>query len=74
MRPHIQYNVPISHLGRQVTKEDFNNFDYILAADDSNLQNLERVKPRGSKATVKLWGSYLDGQPIADPYYGGMVR
>ena len=52
---------------------DFYDFTHILASDDSNLENLLRIKPSDSIAEVKLWGSYLDGKPIADPYYGNIV-
>jgi len=68
-------NVPISHSARQVRARDFSSFDYILAADASNLRSLERHAGRSeeSKAAVKLWGSYLpDNKPIQDPYYGGL--
>ncbi|KAG2337419.1 phosphotyrosine protein phosphatase [Suillus weaverae] len=68
-------DVPISHSARQVRASDFTSFDYILAADGSNLRALERHAGHGegSKATVKLWGSYLpDNKPIQDPYYGGL--
>ena len=39
-------------------------FTHILAADENNLWDLQRRKPKDSPATVRLWGSYLDGQPI----------
>ena len=74
MRAGEQNNVPIKHAARQVTQEDFRRFDYILAADEANLRDLNRVKPRDATAVVRLWGSYLDDKPIPDPYYGGMVR
>ncbi|KZT30701.1 LMWPc-domain-containing protein [Neolentinus lepideus HHB14362 ss-1] len=67
-----KHGVPISHEAQQVSTEDFRKYDYILAADESNLRNLERIKPRDSKAVVRLWGSYLDNKPIQDPYYGGI--
>jgi len=66
-----KFNVPIKHAARQVTEADFRNFTYILAADEANLRSLEQKKPRNATAEVKLWGSYLDNKPIADPYYGG---
>lgn len=72
----VQKSVPISHSARQVRASDFTSFDYILAADGSNLRALERHVGRreGSKAVVRLWGSYLpDNKPIQDPYYGGLV-
>ena len=68
-----QHGVPISHEARQVSQSDFNNFTHILASDGSNLNNLLNIKPGESTAKVKLWGSYHDGEPIADPYYGGAV-
>ena len=68
-----QYKVPINHRGRQVKTSDFTTFTHILAADGSNLRNLMRKKPDDASAEVRLWGSYLDGKPIADPYYDDMV-
>ncbi|KAG6878648.1 hypothetical protein C0993_001171 [Termitomyces sp. T159_Od127] len=47
------------------------SFTHILAADESNLRQLLRIKPENSTADVRLWGSYLDNKPIPDPYYGG---
>ena len=68
-----QNKVPIKHSARQVTQDDFRKFDYILAADEANLRDLNRTKPRDATAEVRLWGSYLDNKPVPDPYYGGMV-
>jgi len=68
-----KHKVPISHQARSISTEDFTNFNYILAADHSNLQNLKRVSPGNATAEVRLWGSYLPGdKAIPDPYYGGM--
>ncbi|KAJ3891872.1 phosphotyrosine protein phosphatase [Lentinula edodes] len=67
-----RHNIPIEHSARQIQTSDFTQFTHILAADDSNLRNLERVKPKNATAEVCLWGSYLDNKPIADPYYGGI--
>jgi low molecular weight phosphotyrosine protein phosphatase len=68
-----QFGVPIEHEARKVSQNDFYNFTHILASDKSNLENLLRIKPSNATAEVKLWGSYLDDKPIADPYYGGVV-
>ncbi|OSD03557.1 phosphotyrosine protein phosphatases I, partial [Trametes coccinea BRFM310] len=68
-----KFKVPIKHSARQVQADDFRKFTHILAADEANLRNLNRVKPRDATAEVRLWGSYLDNEPIADPYYGGMA-
>ncbi|OBZ78883.1 Low molecular weight phosphotyrosine protein phosphatase [Grifola frondosa] len=69
----LKFDVRIHHAARQVSTEDFRSFTHILAADEANLRNLHRSKPRDSTAVVRLWGSYLDNpEPIADPYYGGI--
>jgi len=67
-----KHQVSIEHNARKITISDFTQFTHILAADESNLRNLERIKPKDATAEVRLWGSYLDNEPIADPYYGGM--
>ncbi|KAJ4485972.1 phosphotyrosine protein phosphatase [Lentinula aciculospora] len=67
-----RHKIHIEHNARQIQTSDFTEFTHILAADESNLRNLERAKPKGATAEVRLWGSYLDHRPIADPYYGGM--
>ncbi|KZT05988.1 phosphotyrosine protein phosphatases I [Laetiporus sulphureus 93-53] len=66
-----KYKVSIKHSARQVSDEDFRQFTHILAADEANLRTLQQRKPHGASADVRLWGSYLDNEPIADPYYGG---
>ncbi|KAK7059138.1 Low molecular weight phosphotyrosine protein phosphatase [Paramarasmius palmivorus] len=66
------HGVPISHQARKISTSDFTKFTHILAADGSNLRDLERIKPRDATAEVKLWGSYLNNEPIGDPYYGGI--
>lgn len=68
-----QFGVPIEHEARKVNQRDFYNFTHILASDKANLDSLLRMKPSDSTAEVKLWGSYLDDKPIADPYYGSIV-
>ncbi|KAH9950435.1 phosphotyrosine protein phosphatase I superfamily [Amylocystis lapponica] len=67
-----KFGVPMYHAARQVSLEDFGRFTHILAADEANLRTLQAKKPRDATAEVRLWGSYLDDQPIADPYYGGV--
>ena len=58
---------------RQVTANDFHDFDLILALDDSHLQQLRRSAPKGAKAEVALMLTYCghpDVQDVPDPYYG----
>ncbi|KAF5323623.1 hypothetical protein D9611_005767 [Ephemerocybe angulata] len=65
-----KHGVPIGSHARQVATSDFLKFTHILASDENNLRNLQSVKPGNATASVRLWGSYLDGLPIPDPYYG----
>ncbi|XP_008311192.1 low molecular weight phosphotyrosine protein phosphatase isoform X1 [Cynoglossus semilaevis] len=69
-----KHNVPMRHVARQVTKDDFMGFEYILCMDESNLSDLKRKanSVKNSKAKVELLGAY-DPQKqliIRDPYYG----
>lgn len=66
--------VDISGLqARQVTKADFDKFDYIIAMDQSNLHNLRTIQPEGARAKLSLLLDHLPGQvgkEVPDPYYG----
>uniref|UniRef100_F6UP37 Low molecular weight phosphotyrosine protein phosphatase n=1 Tax=Monodelphis domestica TaxID=13616 RepID=F6UP37_MONDO len=69
-----KHGITMNHIARQITKDDFLTFDYILCMDDSNLRDLNRKvnQVKNSKAKVELFGSY-DPQKqliIEDPYYG----
>ncbi|KIO25070.1 hypothetical protein M407DRAFT_244212 [Tulasnella calospora MUT 4182] len=65
-----KHGVPVNHRARQLEEKDFNEFDYILASDNQNLSNIQRVAPRNPKAQVVLFGSFGDDKAIVDPYYG----
>jgi protein-tyrosine phosphatase len=59
---------------RKVTREDFHQFDLILAMDGGHLETLQLIQPKGSKATVALFLEYAGATPqehVPDPYYGG---
>jgi protein-tyrosine phosphatase len=59
---------------RQVQRDDFSRFNYVLAMDRANLAELERLRPEDSTATLAL---FLEFTPetneleVPDPYYGG---
>ncbi|KAL7388438.1 hypothetical protein ABVT39_013937 [Epinephelus coioides] len=68
------HGVPMRHVARQVTKDDFLSFEYILCMDESNLRELNRKakQVKNDHAKIELLGSY-DPQKqliINDPYYG----
>lgn len=59
---------------RQVEKNDFAKFDYILAMDRANLTSLEALKPQGYSGHLGLFLDFAKGQTlrnVPDPYYGG---
>ncbi|KAI8991526.1 protein-tyrosine phosphatase [Mycotypha africana] len=67
------HGVPVKHHARKVSKNDFEEFDYVLCMDESNLSDLKSIKPANSKAVLKLFGEFdPEGERIIeDPYYGG---
>lgn len=60
--------------GRQAIVNDFHEFDYILAMDNENYQNLQRLCPQGHEDKLSLFldfsQEYAESQ-VPDPYYGG---
>ncbi|KAJ7076565.1 phosphotyrosine protein phosphatase [Mycena belliarum] len=66
------HKIPISHHSRKLSAADFTEFTHILASDANNLRDIKRVMPDISTADIRLWGSYLDGKSIPDPWYGGL--
>ncbi len=59
---------------RQVTQQDFADFDYILAMDTNNLAELRRVVPWECRAQPELfmdYGTRCVTTEVPDPYYGG---
>ena len=56
---------------RQFSASDFREFDLIIAMDDDNLADIERLRPAGSDTPVRLFTDYAGGRdgPVPDPYY-----
>lgn len=69
--------VELTGRARQVTREDFERFDLIVAMDGSNLHALRRLAPdEGSRAKVRMMREFdPSADPVdldvPDPYYGG---
>jgi len=59
---------------RQVTADDFIDYDYILAMDEENHDILRALCPRGEEGRLRLFLEFAPGQgvrEVPDPYYGG---
>ncbi|SHO57800.1 low molecular weight protein-tyrosine-phosphatase [Vibrio quintilis] len=58
---------------RQVTADDFERFDVILAADRANLADLKAQCPSSLQHKLSLFLSHGSSsyEEIPDPYYGG---
>jgi protein-tyrosine phosphatase len=59
---------------RRVEKTDFARFDYVLAMDSSNLDDLLSMCPKQYRGKVGLFLEFAENplqQDVPDPYYGG---
>lgn len=69
------YNIDISkQKARQIKKADFEEFDFILPMDNSNLQKLKSLAEIDTHPKIQLLLKYAEMKNITevpDPYYGG---
>lgn len=69
----LQHGLDISSLrARLVTVQDFQEFDYILAMDEQNLSDLQKMCPgdfQGHLGLFLTFGSHGINE-VPDPYYG----
>lgn len=59
---------------RQVVRDDFSSFDYVLAMDEANLRLLQQQCPDDCRERLKLFLEFADDvalREVPDPYYGG---
>ncbi|TDB27907.1 low molecular weight phosphotyrosine protein phosphatase [Stenotrophomonas sp. ATCM1_4] len=70
-----RHGVDISSLrGRQLRREDFFDFDYILCADHDNLAEARALAPEHARERAVLWlpwAGIAEATVVPDPYYGG---
>ena len=71
----LKRNINLStQKGRQVNKDDFNQFDYVIAMDHSNYSDLDEICPDEQKNNLRMFLEFsnkFDEQEVPDPYYGG---
>jgi protein-tyrosine phosphatase len=59
---------------RQLVRQDFLDFDYILVMDEDNLYNARALQPPNGKARLHRFLEFAGSrkeQEVPDPYYGG---
>lgn len=65
--------VVINHCVRQLIAEDLDIYDYVLAMDKSNYQNILRLARGDNRSKVKMMREFDPGHEdaeVPDPYYG----
>ena len=72
-RAALRRGIDISGLqARQFAADDFARFDLILAMDGENLRELQAVRPRNSRSSLRLFLEYapdLGLRDVPDPYH-----
>ncbi|ODS54659.1 MAG: phosphotyrosine protein phosphatase [Acidobacteria bacterium SCN 69-37] len=68
-----QRGLRLSSIARQVVPSDFEDFDWILAMDASNLQHLRRLAHPSHHHKIRKFRDFdpdAPGADVPDPYYG----
>ncbi len=61
-----------NHKARQITKKDYETFDYIIAMEEQNIRNLKRILGEDSQNKIVKLLDFSDyPRDIADPWYTG---
>lgn len=68
-----QEGVPlIPHRARQMTKQDYKDFDYLIGMDDANIRNMTRITGGDPEHKIQKLLEYAgSSRAIADPWYTG---
>lgn len=67
-----ELSIPVvPHTAVQMTKEDLEYYDYIIAMDDNNIRNIERIIGGKNEKVKKLLSFTSSIADIADPWYTG---
>ena len=62
----------LPHRARQMTREDYDRFDWIVAMDRSNLRAISRITGSDPAGKVRLLLSFTGQEDeVADPWYTG---
>lgn len=68
-----KYGIQIEKRGaRQITKEDYDNFDFLIGMDQRNVENMLRFYGGDKEEKISKLLDYTDRKgSIADPWYTG---
>lgn len=69
-----KHHIAYDGRSRQLSRIDFDQYDYILAMDESNYGFILDLKPEHYQGTIKLFLDYATGvseREVPDPYYTG---
>ena len=71
----LRRGIDISGLrGRKAIAADIRTFDYVLAMDNENFENLNAICPAGLESKIQLFLEFAPNRPereVPDPYFGG---
>ena len=60
------------HAARQMTRQDYDAYDYLVGMDSANLRNMQRICGGDSDGKLHLLMDYTDcSHDVADPWYTG---
>jgi len=69
-----KHGIELDHIVRQLTLEDLEEYDYILAMDRNNFQNILRLSDNAVHKEkifmMREFDSIDKGKEVPDPYYG----
>ena len=68
-----QVGIPvIPHRAVQMTKADYDYYDFLIGMDTANIRNMNRIADGDSKGKIYKFLSFAgSGRDIADPWYTG---
>lgn len=68
-----QEGIPvIPHRARQMTKADYEYYDYLIGMDTYNIRNMQRIADGDSQDKIYKMLSFANsGRDVADPWYTG---
>ncbi len=67
-----QFDISVAgKTARQMTKKDYEEFDYIIAMDSYNTRNIARIVEDKDGKVSKLLNFAGESEDIADPWYTG---